>query len=132
MQTISRLPVNMPTRLRARADSPIAKSSLWRAVDQEIHRLPTNERVPIVFCCLEGRTLKLVAWQFQCSRAGMRQKLRRGLRRLRFRLAARGWALSGQSLLRLLRQDRLEGVPDRLINETVRRAGRAEHVCRNG
>lgn len=71
----------------------IGSRELLRAVDEEIERLPATLRLPLLLCCLEGRTRDEAAETLGCSVAAVKGRLERGRALLRRRLERRGIAL---------------------------------------
>ncbi|MFO0950780.1 MAG: RNA polymerase sigma factor [Isosphaeraceae bacterium] len=73
-------------------DSSDSASSLdWEAVHQEVGRLPSKYRDPVVFCYLEGCTYEEAARRLGCPVGTVRVRLSRARDRLRDRLARRGF-----------------------------------------
>src|SRR5437762_1871982 len=70
----------------------------WREVeallDEELHRLPVQYRVPLVCCYLEGVTRDEAAQQLGWSLSTLKRRLERGRELLRLRLVRRGLTLS--------------------------------------
>jgi RNA polymerase sigma factor (sigma-70 family) len=71
----------------------VSSRDLFRAVDEEIDRLPTSLRGPVVLCCLEGRARDEAADLLGCSVLAVKARLERGRQALRTALARRGIAL---------------------------------------
>src|SRR5262249_34181596 len=67
---------------------------LMTAVDVEICRLPQSYRLPVILCCLEGRSLEEAARQLGWTQGSVKGRLERGRARLHKRLARRGLTLS--------------------------------------
>ncbi|HEY7157208.1 MAG TPA: sigma-70 family RNA polymerase sigma factor [Gemmataceae bacterium] len=79
-----------------RADDPLAEVTLREAqqtLDDELNRLSDKFRVPIVLCCLEGRTRDEAAKQIGWSVATLKRRLERGRELLAARLRRRGLTL---------------------------------------
>jgi RNA polymerase sigma factor (sigma-70 family) len=68
----------------------LSARELLAALDEELHRLPETLQLPLVHCCLEGRSQEEAALLLGCSPGAVRGRLERGRRRLRDRLARRG------------------------------------------
>src|SRR5262249_32094671 len=80
----------------ARPD-PLAELSareLLAIVDEEVGRLPEMYRLPVILCCLEGRSLEEAARQLGWTRGSVKGRLERGRARLHARLVRRGLTLS--------------------------------------
>jgi RNA polymerase sigma factor (sigma-70 family) len=80
----------------AHAD-PLAEVSvreLLTALDEEVQRLPEVYRLPVLLCCLEGKTHEEAARQLGWTPGSLQGRLERGRARLRAQLAKRGLALS--------------------------------------
>lgn len=69
-------------------------SDLKPVLDEELDRLPAKLRVPLILCCLEGKTRDEAAQQLGWSLGSVKGRLERGRELLRRRLARRGLALS--------------------------------------
>jgi RNA polymerase sigma factor (sigma-70 family) len=76
---------------------PLAELSareLLLVVDEEVHRLPEVYRLPVLLCCLEGRTVEEAARQLGWTQGSVKGRLERGRARLRARLLRRGLGLA--------------------------------------
>jgi RNA polymerase sigma factor (sigma-70 family) len=67
---------------------------LLLALDEEVQRLPPRYRLPILVCCLEGKSLEEAGRQLGWSAGSVKGRLERGRRRLQERLVRRGLTLS--------------------------------------
>jgi RNA polymerase sigma factor (sigma-70 family) len=106
-----------------RAEDPLAEVTLREAqqtLDDELNRLPDKFRVPLVLCCLEGRTRDEAAKQIGWSVATLKRRLERGRELLAARLHRRGLTL-GALLASLTFSDGAvsAGVPLALLTSTV-------------
>ena len=83
---------DLPAECVAPADfaGDVAVRDLFRAVDEEIARLPATLRVPVVLCCLEGRARDEAAEALGCSVLAVKSRLERARQLLRESLARRG------------------------------------------
>jgi RNA polymerase sigma factor (sigma-70 family) len=72
----------------------LAVSELLGIVDEELKRLPEVYRLPVILCCLEGRSLEEAARQLGWTSGSVRARLERGRARLHDRLLRRGLTLS--------------------------------------
>jgi RNA polymerase sigma factor (sigma-70 family) len=57
---------------------------------EEVSRLPENHRLPVVLCCLEGKTHQEAAAQLRCPIGTIKGRLWRARQTLRDRLSRRG------------------------------------------
>jgi RNA polymerase sigma factor (sigma-70 family) len=76
---------------------PLAEISgreLLMIVDEEVQRLPERFRLPVVLCCLGGRSLEEAARQLGWTTGSVKGRLERGRARLHDRLVRRGLTLS--------------------------------------
>jgi RNA polymerase sigma factor (sigma-70 family) len=67
---------------------------LLAVFDEEVERLPERYRLPLLLCCLEGRTQEEAARQLGWTRGAVKGRLERGRALLHDRLAGRGLGLS--------------------------------------
>jgi RNA polymerase sigma factor (sigma-70 family) len=97
-------------------------AELRRVLDEEIDRLPERFRVPLVLCCLEGRTNEEAARRLRCPTGTIASRLATARERLRRRLMRRGITVPAGVLATTLAADMLAaGVPTPL-SEAVREA----------
>ena len=75
-----------------------ARGELKQVLDEEINRLPSMLREPLVLCYLQGRTHDQAARELGWPRGTVATRLARARRRLRARLVRRGLALSAAVL----------------------------------
>ncbi|HEY7311659.1 MAG TPA: sigma-70 family RNA polymerase sigma factor [Gemmataceae bacterium] len=71
----------------------VSSRELLQTVDEEIEQLPHALRLPIILCCLHGRTRDEAAEAIGCSVAAIKSRLERGRSILRRRLERRGIGL---------------------------------------
>jgi RNA polymerase sigma factor (sigma-70 family) len=91
-RTLRRQTADLPAECMGAADvtDDVAARDLFRAVDEEIARLPATLRVPVVLCCLEGRARDEAAELLGCSVPAVKSRLERARQSLRDALARRG------------------------------------------
>jgi RNA polymerase sigma factor (sigma-70 family) len=91
-RTLRRQTADLPAECVGPADvtGDVAARDLFRAVDEEIARLPAFLRVPVVLCCLEGRARDEAAEALGCSVLAVKSRLERARHLLRQSLARRG------------------------------------------
>src|SRR5262249_27938079 len=77
----------------------VSSCELFHALDEEIERLPVALRLPIILCCLHGRTRDEAAEAIGCSVAAIKSRLERGRSILRRRLERRGIGLPAAFLV---------------------------------
>jgi RNA polymerase sigma factor (sigma-70 family) len=94
----------------------VSSRELFRIVDEEIERLPIAVRVPLILCCLEGRTRDEAAAVLGCSVAAVKSRLERGRNQLRRRLERRGLQLPAAFLVLGLTSERIRAA---LWNKTI-------------
>jgi RNA polymerase sigma factor (sigma-70 family) len=106
---------------------PAADDRLLELLDEELHRLPENYRVPIVLCDLEGKPIKEAARQLGWPQGTVASRLARGRVLLARRLRRQGLALSGGALAAVLAQETLSAcLPPVLRHVTAKAAARVE------
>jgi RNA polymerase sigma factor (sigma-70 family) len=66
---------------------------LLAAVDEEVQQLPQAYRLPVILCCLEGRTREEAARLLGCTQGSLKGRLERGRSRLHAQLVRRGLTL---------------------------------------
>jgi RNA polymerase sigma factor (sigma-70 family) len=71
---------------------------LVMVLDEELQRLPDRYRLPLILCCLEGRTQDEAASQLGWTPGAVRGRLERGRARLHRRLVRRGVTLAAALL----------------------------------
>jgi RNA polymerase sigma factor (sigma-70 family) len=71
----------------------VTARELLAAFDEELAHLPERYRMPLVLCCLEGKTQEETAGQLACSLSTLRRRLEQGRRLLHGRLTRRGLEL---------------------------------------
>jgi RNA polymerase sigma factor (sigma-70 family) len=104
-----------------------AQQDQWRdlqpLLDQELHGLPENYRLPILLCDLEGKTIKDAAQQLGWPQGTLAGRLARGRKLLATRLANRGMVLLAGSLAAVVSQNVASaGLPTSLVSSTVKAA----------
>jgi RNA polymerase sigma factor (sigma-70 family) len=88
-------------------------------LDEELARLPTRLRAPLVLCYLEGKTNAQAAREIGCPAGSMSKRLARGREVLRRRLTRRGVGLSAAALSLLLAENASAAVPAALGRATL-------------
>lgn len=71
----------------------LTAQELLTVLDEELHKLPENQRAPLILCCLEGLSQEEAAKRLGCSPGAVKGRLERGRQRLRLRLEKRGLGL---------------------------------------
>jgi RNA polymerase sigma-70 factor (ECF subfamily) len=74
--------------------SELSARELLALLDEEVQRLPEAQRLPVILCCLEGRSLEEAARQLGGTLGSVKGHLERGRARLHARLVRRGLTLS--------------------------------------
>jgi RNA polymerase sigma factor (sigma-70 family) len=72
----------------------LSARELVAILDEEIERLPAVYRLPILLCCLEGKSQEEAARQLGWTSGSVKGRLERGRARLHARLARRGLTLA--------------------------------------
>lgn len=122
-QRLRQWPADAPEPADPRPD-PLAELSardLLTAIDEEVARLPENNRLPVILCCLEGLSLEEAAARLGWSRGSVKGRLERGRVMLHARLVRRGLKLP--AVLAAVELSRQAGtVPVVLVTSTARAA----------
>jgi RNA polymerase sigma factor (sigma-70 family) len=82
-----------PAPARTDPPGPMEQAELERVLDEEIRRLPERYRLPVILCCLEGKSHEQAARQLGCPTGTLAARLSRARAKLRGRLARRGLGL---------------------------------------
>jgi RNA polymerase sigma factor (sigma-70 family) len=105
---------------------PLAELSareLLTMLDEEVQRLPEVYRLPVLLCCLEGRTQEEAAGQLGWTAGSVKGRLERGRKRLHQRLARRGLTLTAVlAAVELSRAVAAAGLPNMLRKVTINQA----------
>jgi RNA polymerase sigma factor (sigma-70 family) len=72
----------------------LATRDFLAIVDEEVRRLAEVYRLPVILCCLEGRSIEEAAQQLGWTAGSVKGRLERGRARLHERLVRRGLTLS--------------------------------------
>jgi RNA polymerase sigma factor (sigma-70 family) len=119
-------PLPGPRTPPASGADPLAELSareLLMMIDEELHRLPEVYRLPVILCCLEGRSLEEAARQLGWTPGSVKGRLERGRARLHDRLSRRGLTLSAAlAAAEVSRSAASAAVVARLVAGTVRGA----------
>ncbi len=97
-------------------------TELRALIDDELERLPSRYRQPIILCDLEGQTHEQAAALIGCPVGTVKSRLSRGREQLRSRLVRRGVAPSAALLASTLAADAAQAVPVEWINQTLQAA----------
>jgi RNA polymerase sigma factor (sigma-70 family) len=123
----SRLPaLSLPCEPADPRPDPLAQLSareLLAVIDEEVQRLPSVYRLPVILCCLQGRTQEEAARQLGWTPGSLQGRLERGRARLRTRLTRRGLTLT--AVLAAVELSRQSGMLGGLLAATVRAADAA-------
>lgn len=107
---------------RVDASGEAARGELRLALDEELNRLPTKYRAPLVLCYLQGKTHDEAAQELGWPRGSMAKRLMRGQELLRGRLLGRGLALSAGPILAGSAETASAAVSPALLHSTIKAA----------
>jgi len=80
-------------------------SDLGPVLDEEINRLPTKYRLPVLLCCLQGLSSEEAAQRLGCAKGTVFSRLSRARDLLRRRLVRRGMDISAGTLAAVLAEN---------------------------
>ena len=119
----SATPVADPSDGRQRDPlSELTAREFLATVDEEVARLPEVYRLPVLLCCLEGRTQEEAARLLGWTVGSVKGRLERGRKRLYERLAKRGLAPSAMLGVIELTREAATAFPSGLLTTTVQAA----------
>lgn len=93
-------------------------------LDEEVGRLSTKYRAPLILCDLEGQTYEQAAAQLRCPVGTVKSRLSRARARLRSRLVRRGLTPSAGLLAAPLAPETTSALPTGLLGSTLGAATR--------
>jgi cyanophycinase len=97
-----------------------ARQELSRMLHEEVVRLPERYRLPVLLCCLEGKSRQEAARELGWTEGAVKGRLERGRQRLHGRLARRGVALPAALVaVELVRGAAAASVPRPLVVGTA-------------
>ncbi len=106
----------------ARPEPAADADELRQALDGELERLPEKFRLPILLCCVQGRSREEAARQLGWSPGAVKGMLERGRELLRGRLVRRGLGVSATALSALLSGSGLSAAVPAALGESTLKA----------
>jgi RNA polymerase sigma factor (sigma-70 family) len=97
----------------------LEKRELWGMLTEELQRLPSRYRLPLVACYLQGKTQEETARELERPLGSISRELSRGCALLRDRLTRRGACLSTTALLAVLAEQVSAALAPSLVLPTV-------------
>jgi RNA polymerase sigma factor (sigma-70 family) len=114
---------------------PVGDDLTWREVrnlfDREVLRLPERFRLPLILCCLQGKTRNEAARLLDWSEGAVRGRLERGRKLLRSRFARKGITLPAVALPIVLEQTLTATTPLPAVASSIVAAKLADGVLRS-
>jgi hypothetical protein len=107
----------------------LAWNELWKALHEEVHRLPEECRIPLVLCYLEGRSQAEAARYLHWPIGTVKSRLARACDLLRDRLGPRHPAILAAPCIAEVPRDLT--VPEALARSTVEAAMRLHRARRS-
>ena len=117
------------------ADRPAIDREQAEAIHDEVDRLPTAFRLPVVLCYFEGLTLDQAATRLRCPSGTLRSRLARAREKLKISLARRGVAVPAAAIGAILApRSASASIPPLLRDSTTRAAMQfaASHAAAGG
>jgi cyanophycinase len=100
-----------------------ARQELSRLVHEEIIQLPERYRLPVLLCCLEGKSRQDTARELGWTEGAVKGRLERGRQRLHAQLVRRGLTLpAALAAVELTRRGAAASVPMPLVMSTIKAA----------
>ncbi len=124
-QAAQRVDHEMRTVVMSESDEPsdVERRELQGVLDEELSRLPSRLRDPLVLCYLQGKTLVEASGVLGCPPGSLSGRLAAAREQLRIRLRRRGVVTSAAFFAALLLESTARSeVPAALISATVRAA----------
>jgi RNA polymerase sigma factor (sigma-70 family) len=91
-------------------------------IDEEVQRLPTTYRLPVILCCLEGLSQEEAARRLGWTPGSVKGRLERGRKRLHQQLTRRGLGLAAALTVAEVSRGAAAGLPGTLLASTVKTA----------
>jgi RNA polymerase sigma factor (sigma-70 family) len=101
----------------------VTARDLLRLIEEEVQRLPSACRLPVVLCCLDGLSIKEAAGRLCLTEGAVKGHLERGRARLQARMVKRGLTLSAGLALADATRGCVWARPDKCLVDATARAG---------
>jgi RNA polymerase sigma factor (sigma-70 family) len=117
-----KLETQVPSMTATPPDTSAEREELRAILDDELYRLPEKYRMPLLLCCVHGKSREHAAAELGWTDSAVKGRLERGRELLRRRLVRRGLVMPAVAFAGTLTHEALAGPPPALVATTVQAA----------